>query len=324
MFRRSQLGVGELKGGQGPARLSWRLSRTQACTPQGLQCSAAASAEPSQSTENFQNMAITQKALPTWVFLCVFLFSPAHKSNFFFWEALHSLVFFSHSANQLFRHVKWVISPSVCNCHNEALTNSKNSTNNRALMVWEMNCWLFGVISYIWDHLIAKTPKQTSAVFPTFGCCMPQNLPIITYQMTSRKAQLLDAHLHAAATLLLLIHSCTILMHHDIHITGSLLPVMYWASKRSWLMRPFWKLVWAMLPNSLGKGAWKWHFTCYEATLTAPTSSPLTTGKAKQVSPKLDRNSSIPATMQLSKTNPFVMAMDTHGQNKRENKRSFS
>lgn len=225
MLRSSQLGVGELKGGQGPARLSWRLSRTQACTPQGLQCSAAASAEPSQSTENFQNTAITQKALAYFLF-CVCFYFPLHTNPISSSEKHYTVwFFFFHSANQLFWHVKWVISPSVCNCHNEALTNSKNSTNNRALMVWEMNCWLFGVISYVWDHLMAKTPKQTSAVFPTFGCCMPQNLPIITYQMTSRKAQLLDAHLHAAATLLLLIHNCTILMHHDIHITGSLFPV---------------------------------------------------------------------------------------------------
>lgn len=222
---------------------SWKGGRGQRGSPEG-------SAEPKHAhprvssaqlllLQSQVNQQRTSKTRPSHRkhfllgFFCVCFYFPLHTNPISSSEKHYTVwFFFPHSANQLFRHVKWVISPSVCNCHNEALTNSKNqqhqqatSTNNRALMVWEMNCWLFGVISYIWDHLIAKTPKQTSAVFPTFGCCMPQNLPIITYQMTSRKAQLLDAHLHAAATLLLLIHSCTILMHHDIHITGSLLPV---------------------------------------------------------------------------------------------------
>lgn len=222
---------------------SWKGGRGQRGSPEG-------SAEPKHAhprvssaqlllLQSQVNQQRTSKTRPSHRkhfllgFFCVCFYFPLHTNPISSSEKHYTVwFFFPHSANQLFRHVKWVISPSVCNCHNEALTNSKNqqhqqatSTNNRALMVWEMNCWLFGVISYIWDHLIAKTPKQTSAVFPTFGCCMPQNLPIITYQMTSRKAQLLDAHLHAAATLLLLIHSCTVLMHHDIHITGSLFPV---------------------------------------------------------------------------------------------------
>lgn len=146
-------------------------------------------------------------------------------------------------------------------------------------MVWEMKCWLFGIISYGWDLLIAKTPKQTSAVFPGFGCCMLRNLPIITHQMTSRKAQSLDPCLHAA-TSLLLIHSLylTIMIFTLQEVLS--LPLLGFQEKLAHKTY-FWKLVWALLPNSSGKGAWTRYSTCYEATFTAPTSSPLTTGKTK-------------------------------------------